>query len=162
MTKITMPRAMPLFTTSAREMDEVQNRLRRFFSDTFPGEALPMTEPLGWMPAVEIVENAEEILLTAELPGLKKENVEVTFEEDVLTIRGEKKEEKREGNGEKRFHMLERTYGAFRRSFTLPRTVDPGKIAADFKDGVLTVRMPKSAQAKAKGRKIMVNEKNEK
>lgn len=156
MTKLTLPRPMPLFTTTAREMDEVQNRLRRFLSEAFPGEALPMTEPLGWMPAVEIVENAEEIILTAELPGLTKENVEVMFEEDVLTIRGEKKEEKKEGNGDKRFHMWERTYGAFRRSFTLPPTVDPGKILAEFKDGVLTVRMPKAAQPKTKGRKIAV------
>ncbi|HSA57875.1 MAG TPA: Hsp20/alpha crystallin family protein [Gemmatimonadaceae bacterium] len=162
MTKITMPRPMPLFTTTAREMDEVQNRLRRFFNEAFPafpGDALPMAEPLGWMPAVEIIENAEEMILTAELPGLAKENVEVTFEEDVLTIRGEKKEEKKEGNGDKRFHVWERTYGAFRRSFTLPRTVDPGKIVAEFKDGVLTVRMPKAAQAKAKGRKIAVTAK---
>jgi HSP20 family protein len=158
MTKRTLQRPAPLFPAvfpMAREMEDVQNRLRRFFTEGFPGE-LGLTEPLGWMPAVEIVETAEELILTAELPGMTKENVEVMYEDEVLTMRGEKKEEKKEGNGQKQFHVWERTYGAFQRAFVLPRTIDATKIEAAFKDGILTVHLPKTAQAKLKGRKIEV------
>lgn len=156
MSKMTLSRTSPLMVNVAREMDEVQNRLRRFFNEGYPGDAMTLTEPVGWVPVVEIVENADELLLTAELPGMTKENVEVLFEDDVLTIRGEKKEEKREADAEKRFHVWERSYGAFQRSFTLPRTIDATKIAAEFKDGILQVKMPKTAQAKEKGRKIAI------
>ena len=156
MSKLTLSRPAPMFTNVAREMDEMQNRLRRFFNEGFPIEGLPVMEPVGWVPVVEIVENKDELLLTAELPGMTKENVEVAFEDDILTIRGEKKEERKEGNGDRRFHLVERAYGAFQRSFTLPRTIDGTKISAEFKDGVLTVHMPKSAQAMNKGRKIEI------
>jgi HSP20 family protein len=149
MTKLTLQRPAPLFPTMAREMETVQNRLRRFFGEEFPMERFGLTEPVGWIPAVEIVENPDELVLTAELPGMTKENVEVIYEDEVLTIRGEKKEEKKEGNGQKQFHLWERTYGAFQRAFTLPRIVDATKITAEFKDGVLTVHLPKTAQAKA-------------
>lgn len=158
MTKLPMTRSTPMLAGVAREMDEMQNRLRRFFNEGFLGEPLAMTEPLGWLPVVEIVEKADELLLTAELPGMKRENVEVVFEDDVLTIRGEKKDEKheKEEKEEFRYHLWERSYGAFNRSFTLPRTIDATKILAEFKDGVLTVHLPKTAQAKAKGRKIEI------
>jgi HSP20 family protein len=156
MTKLTLPRPAPMFATMAREMDEVQNRLRRFFGEGFPIENAPLTEPVGWLPVVEIVEKPDELLLTAELPGMAKENVEVLFEDEVLTIRGEKKEEKEEGNGDKRYHLWERSYGAFQRSFTLPRAIDATKIVAEFNNGVLKVRMPKTAPEKAKGRKIEI------
>jgi HSP20 family protein len=155
MTKLTLTRPMTLFPGVAREMEDMQNRLRRYFGEGFPLETLPVMEPVGWVPAVEISELPEELVLTAELPGMAKENVEVSFEDEVLTIRGEKREEKKE-NGDKKYHVWERTYGAFQRSFTLPRTIDAAKIAATFKDGVLTVRMPKTTEAKAKGRKIEV------
>ena len=154
MTKLMLPRPVPFFTTVTREMDEAQNRLRRFFANDFEG--FPLSEPVGWIPTVEIVENAEELILTAELPGMTKENVEIAFENDLLTIRGEKTEEKKEGNGEKKYHLWERSYGAFQRTFTLPRTIEAAKIAAEFKDGVLMVRMPKTSVAKAKGRKIEI------
>jgi HSP20 family protein len=156
MTKLTLPRAKPLFGNVAREMNEVQNRLRRFWDDPFLTEGLTIPEAVGWMPAVEIEETADELVLTVELPGMTKENVEVAFEDDVLTIRGEKKEEHREPNGERRYHVWERTYGAFQRTFTLPRTIEPTKIVAEFNNGVLVVKMPKTALAKAKGRKIEI------
>lgn len=159
MNKLTVPRATPLFAGVAREMDEMQNRLRRFFTEGLPIEGLAPTEPLGWMPVVEIVENPTELILKAELPGMTKEDVEVVFEDDVLILRGEKKEEKVEEDEDRRFHLWERTYGAFRRAFVLPRTIDPAKIVAEFKDGVLTVHMPKTAEAKAKGRKIEIAKK---
>lgn len=157
MTKLTLPRTTTLFPSVAREIDEMQNRLRRYFNEPFALEKFPFTEPVGWLPAVEISESNDELLMTAELPGMKREEVEVVFEDDMLTIRGEKKEEKKE-NGEKKYHVWERTYGAFQRSFTLPRTIDGAKIAAEFKDGVLRVHMPKTAMAKSKEHKIEIKE----
>lgn len=150
-----LPRTTPLFAGVAREMDEMQNRMRRLFDEGFP-KNVAANEPLGWVPVVEIVETPEELFLTAELPGMTQENIEVLFEDDVLILRGEKKEEVREEADDRRYHLWERTYGAFRRAFTLPRTIDPTKIVAEFKDGVLTVKMPKTAQAKAKGHKIAI------
>lgn len=153
-----LPRTGPMFAGVAREMDEMQNRLRRMFDEGFPAGMAP-TEPLGWMPVVEIVEKPDELILTAELPGMTEENIEVFFEDDVLVLRGEKKEEKEEEAEDRRYHLWERTYGEFRRAFALPRTVDPAKIVAEFKNGVLTVRLPKTAKAKAKGQKIAIAKK---
>ena len=156
MTKLPLPRNAPLFAGVAREMDEMQNRLRRVFNEGLPFEGLAGREAVGWVPVVEIAESAEELILTAELPGMTKDNVEVLFEDDVLILRGEKREEKKEEDDDRRYHLWERNYGAFRRAFTLPRTIDATKIVAEFKDGVLTVRMPKTALAKARGHKIQI------
>ena len=154
MTRQLIPRATPAFTNVFREMDDMQHRLRRFLtiptSENFP------TEPMGWVPAVEIMEKPDALVLTAELPGLTRQQIDVSFEDDILTIKGEKIEEKREEKDEPRFHLFERFYGTFARSFVVPRTIDPMKIQAEFTDGVLVVRMPKAAQAMAKGRKIEI------
>lgn len=158
MTKLPMARTTPLFAGVAREMDEMQNRLRRVFDEGFPTR-LPAMEPLGWVPVVEIVENKDELVLTAELPGMKLENIELTFEDDVLILSGEKKDEINETAEDRRYHLWERTYGSFRRAFTLPRMIDTEKIVAEFKEGVLTVHMPKTANAKAKGHKITIAKK---
>jgi HSP20 family protein len=156
MTRQLLPRTTPAFTNAFREMDEMQNRLRRFFHPAPAGDLLS-TETLGWIPPVEIVEKPDALVLTAELPGMAREHIEVSFEEDVLTIRGEKTEEKREEKAETKFHVFERYYGTFARSFVVPRTIDPTKITAEFRDGVLVVRLPKADTAMAKGRKIEVN-----
>ena len=160
MTRIMLPAPMPLFSTVGREFTEAQNRLRRFFGNEFGLDALPMTEPVGWVPKVEIMETEAELLLTVELPGMTTENIDISFEDDVLTIRGEKKEEKKEAkeekNGGPKYHLWERTYGAFIRSFTLPLTIDPAKIVAELKDGILKIRMPKVETAKVTGRKIEI------
>ena len=154
-----LPTPMPLFATE-RELSEAQNRLRRFFGNDFAFDAFPLTEPVGWVPKVEIVETEKELVLTAELPGMVKENIEINFEDELLTIQGEKKAEKEEDKDEKnggpRYHLWERTYGAFRRTFTMPRTIDPAKIVAEMKDGILKIHMPKAAVAKPKGRKILI------
>lgn len=150
------------FLAMEREFTEAQKRLRRFLGDEFGLETIPLTEPVGWVPKVEIFETEKELVLTAELPGMVKENIEITFENDLLTIQGEKKEEKEEKKEEKvpdqngglQYHLWERTYGAFRRTFTLPRIVDATKIAAEMKDGVLKIRIPKTEIAKAKAHKI--------
>ena len=126
----------------------LQNRLHRLFDfplSPFAEETVPLTT---WVPACDIYETEKEIVLKAELPGLKKEDVIVSIENNVLMIKGERKfteEVKREN-----FHRVERTYGEFLRSFTLPTFIDANKILAEFKDGVLMVTLPKREEAKPK------------
>ena len=100
----------------------------------------------GWAPAVDIREDNKEIVLEIELPGIKPSDVEVTAENGVLTIRGEKQSTSTEGI-EGRYHVVERSYGSFTRSFQLPSAVDEQRIEADFEDGLLSVRIPKAALA---------------
>ena len=132
-----------------RELDTLSNRLGRMFDD-FPTP----TEGGSWIPAVNVEETAEELLLTAELPGMKSDDIELEVENNVLTLRGEKTEIREEGAEAKKYHLWERRYGSFQRSFTLPRTVKPESIEAEFEDGVLHVRLPKVPEAK--GRRIEV------
>jgi HSP20 family protein len=127
-----------------------QNRLNRLF-EPFLDEALPLT---NWVPACDIYETDKDIVVKAELPGLKKEDVFVSIENNVLMLRGERKfsdEVKREN-----FHRVERTYGEFLRSFTLPTFVDMTKILAEFKDGILIVTLPKREEAKPKQIEVTV------
>jgi HSP20 family protein len=104
-------------------------------------------------PETDVVETEREIRVQVEMPGLKRDHIEVDVENNVLTIRGEKREERTEGQ-EGRYHLAERRWGTFARSFVLPRDVDADNIQASFEDGVLTVRIPKSE--KARRRKIDV------
>lgn len=132
-----------------RELDEVQNRLGAFFGGfpefgRFPKRlfcngdvALP-----DWSPLVDITEDEKEYLVKADLPEMKKEDVKVTVEDNVLSISGERKSEKEEK--EKKFHRIERSFGTFLRTFTLPENADANKVAAEFKDGVLNVHLPKT------------------
>jgi len=135
-------------------VDDLQNRIRRMFDESM--ELEPLTQPLTWLPPAEIVETKEELILTAELPGLAQKDVDVAIDEGVLTIKGEKTEERKEGDEDRKYHLWERSYGAFTRSFTLPPTVDPEMIKAEFVNGVLKVHLPKTKEAKARGRKIEV------
>jgi HSP20 family protein len=98
----------------------------------------------GWSPTVDVREDQRELVFTVELPGIRPENVEVTFENGLMTIRGEKREERKEGD-EVRYHIAERTYGSFARSFQLPKLIDEDKVEASFENGVLHVRVPKGA-----------------
>ncbi|HEX8361139.1 MAG TPA: Hsp20/alpha crystallin family protein [Longimicrobium sp.] len=98
-------------------------------------------------PDTDVIETEREIRVVTEMPGLKRESIEVDVENNVLTIRGEKREERREGEPG-RFHLAERRYGTFTRSFVLPRDVDADQIQADFEDGVLTIAIPKSERAR--------------
>jgi HSP20 family protein len=134
------------FAAFRREMDSLFDS---FFSGA--GEA-----PRGFdrfTPRVDVKESDKEIRLIAELPGMDEKDVEISLSADVLTIRGEKKEEKEE-KGEETYRM-ERTYGAFHRSFALPAEVDSNQASASFKNGVLTITLPKTAQA-TKTKKIAV------
>ena len=105
---------------------------------------------MTWMPAVEVVEDDAELKLTAELLGIDPQDVDIQMEENVLTIRGERKEEveREEGKGERKARIWERSYGQFCRSFTLPSSVDADKIVAEFDKGVLAIHLPKTAEAK--------------
>jgi HSP20 family protein len=134
----------------ARELAGMEiDRLNRMFAD-FYGEAFGQT----WVPPVDIYETEErEVVLKAEVPDLKREDISITFENGVLTIKGDRKfsdDVKREN-----YHRVERHHGTFTRSFTLPNTVDAGRITADYRDGVLTVRLPQREEAKPK--QITVN-----
>jgi HSP20 family protein len=100
----------------------------------------------SWTPAVDIRETAEALTLAMDLPGLRKEDVAITLENNVLTVAGERKLDTEQSN--ETYHRLERTYGAFTRSFTLAPTVSGDKVAADFKDGVLTITLPKVEESK--------------
>lgn len=99
-----------------------------------------------WAPLVDISEDDQEYLIKAELPEVKKENVRVTAEEGTLTIMGERKFEKEEKG--KKYHRVERAYGSFGRTFSLPDDASPGKVSAEFKDGVLTVHLAKNEKTK--------------
>jgi HSP20 family protein len=103
---------------------------------------------------VDASEDDKAYHVTAELPGLSQNDVEVTFADNTLTISGEKKEEKEVK--EENYHRRERSFGSFRRSFTLPTEVDEEKIAASFKDGIMTIHLPKSQQAQKKAKKITI------
>ena len=128
------------------DLDMFSNRLSRIL-----GSPWDTPEPTGsWIPAVNVEESADELLLTAELPGMREEDVNIDIENNILTIHGEKREEREEGGEGHRFHVWERRYGSFHRAFTLPRSVDAEAIRADFDGGVLTVRMPKAAEAKSR------------
>ena len=135
----------------ARELASMEiDRLHNMFSNLY-GEGLSRT----WVPPVDIYETGQhEVVVKAELPDMKREDIGVTFENNVLTIRGERKVSDEVGND--RFQRLERFYGSFSRSFTIPMTYDAGRISATYKDGVLTVRLPQREEAKPK--QIVVGE----
>lgn len=118
----------------------------------FQGAARP-SAALMRAPETDVVETEREIRVVTEMPGLKRESIEVDVENNVLTVRGEKREERTEGQ-EGKYHLAERRYGTFSRSFVLPRDVDAENIQARFEDGVLTVVIPKSE--KARRRRIAV------
>jgi HSP20 family protein len=108
-----------------------------------------------WAPSVDIIEDEKEYLVKADLPEVKKEDVKVTVENDVLAITGERKIEKEEKG--KKYHRIERSYGNFVRTFTLPIEAEGAKVSAEFKDGVLKVHLPKSERAKQKSVEVKVS-----
>ena len=130
------------FVEMQREMDRVFDRFMR------SGGAVNETEVSTYLPPVNILEHEDKFVVTAELPGVRKEDVRITITNDVLTIRGEKKHEM--GNEGKNFHRVERAAGMFQRSFTLPSLVRADRIEAAYNDGILTITVPKAEEAKPK------------
>ena len=109
----------------------------------------------SWVPPVDVYQNGDhEIVLKAELPDMTREGIDITVEDDTLTIKGEKKFA--DDVKDEQFHRIERRYGAFSRSFSLPQTVDASKVTADYKNGVLTVRLPLREEAKPRQIKVDV------
>lgn len=135
-----------------REMEELMRGMQRNFA------ARPRTEEslmiADWAPSVDIGENDKEFIVKAELPEVKKEDIKVTVEDGTLSISGERKVEKEE-KGTK-FHRVERAYGRFERTFSLPVEADAAKITSDYKDGILTVHLPKNPSVKAAAHQIPV------
>lgn len=142
-----------------REMGTLENRLERLFSRPFARlltgngekEAMTTTE---WAPLVDISEDDKQYVVKAELPDLKKEEVKVTVENGELTISGERRFEKEEKG--KKYHRIERSYGTFLRSFSLPEGVNGEKVTADFNNGILEVHLPKDETAKPKAIEVKV------
>jgi len=141
-----------------RELEALHQSLGSLFSRS------PVPRPEGkqesmrvadWAPLVDISEDHKEYLIKAELPEVKKADVKITMEDGMLTIIGDRKFEKEE-NG-KKYHRVERAYGSFLRTFSLPDDASPGKVSAEFKDGVLTVRLAKDEKAKPQQVEINVS-----
>jgi HSP20 family protein len=141
-----------------REFAQLQDRINRAFTDygrygSQHEEGL--TTSGSWVPPVDIFQNGEhEVVLKAELPDMTREDIDVTVDNGTLTIRGEKKLS--QDVKEEQFHRIERRYGSFSRSFSLPPTVDASKVAAEYKNGVLTVRLPVREEAKPRQIKVDV------
>jgi HSP20 family protein len=140
-----------------RDLAVLQNRMNRLFNDVqspVRGDDEALSTRGAWVPAVDIYEHDGALVIKAELPDMKREDIDVTVEKSTLTIRGERKlsSEVKEDN----FHRIERSFGAFSRSFSLPSTVDVNKTAAEYKDGVLIVRLPIREEAKPRTIKVDV------
>lgn len=141
-----------------KEMEETQNRLARLLGLTparIPNGDKESLTTAQWAPSVDIVEDDKEWLVKADLPEVKREDVKVTVENGVLTINGERKIEKEEKD--KKYHRIERSYGNFLRSFTLPDAADGSKVNAEFKDGVLKVHLPKTEKARPKSVEVKIS-----
>ena len=138
-----------------RELEDMSERLNRVFSrPSLRSSGKENLTVADWMPTVDISETEGEYLIKAELPEVRKEDVKVTVENGVLTLQGERRQETEEKG--KRFHRVERSYGCFVRSFTLPESVDESSVKAEYKDGVLNLHLPKSEKVKPKAIDVKV------
>jgi HSP20 family protein len=129
-----------------RELGTLQSEMNRLFNTVFDGPAPSGATMRRWMPPMDLVESGEDFVLRADLPGMSEEDVKIELEDSTLTISGERKAE-HEAQGEG-FYRVERATGAFSRSLTLPKGVDPEAVSARFDRGVLEVRIPKPAERK--------------
>jgi len=138
------------FTALRREMD-------RLFDSFGRDVGWPTAGTAALAPSIDVSETDSELKIDADLPGVDEKDVDVAISDNVLTIKGEKKAEKEEKK--KDFHLVERSYGSFSRSLTLPFAVDPGNAKPTFKNGVLSISLPKPPEIKAKAKKIAINAK---
>ena len=150
---------VPVKRAESEPFYSLQRNMNRLFDDFYSNFGVTSFEPFGesfgaFSPSVDVTENDREITITAELPGLDENDIEVSLTHNVLTVSGEKKEEK-EDKG-KNFYRMERSYGSFQRSIPLPVEVESDKVAAKFKKGVLTVTLPKTVEAQKQTKRIPV------
>lgn len=143
----------PRWTAVATDIHNLQNQLHRLFEPFARGADEDLVSG-NWVPPVDVAETQEKIVVRAEAPGMRQEDIQIEFENGMLTIRGERKLDKSEQG--LTYHRVERVYGNFSRSFTLPRSVDPEKIAASYRDGILQIDVPKKEEAKPKQIRIEV------
>ena len=138
-----------------REFAQLQDRLNRAFTDAYGRSDEGLLTSGSWVPSVDIYQGgAHEIVLKAELPGMKRDDIDITVDNGTLTIKGEKKvsgEVK-----ENQFHRVERQYGTFSRTFSLPQTIDANRVSADYQDCLLTVKLPMREEAKPRQIKVDV------
>lgn len=139
-----------------KELEDMEKRLSTWLGQPAgrrdgDKESLTVAE---WSPLVDITEDEKEYLIKAEIPEMKKDDIKISVQDNVLSISGERKYEKEEKG--KKYHRVERAYGSFVRSFTLPEDADGGKVGAEYKDGVLKVHLPKSEKAKPKAIEVKV------
>ncbi|MGQ9630195.1 MAG: Hsp20/alpha crystallin family protein [bacterium] len=137
-----------------RGLLDIREEMNRLFEDFFGRKGIREWMPERWSPSVDLSETSDAFILKADLPGLTHKDIHVSLTNNILTLSGEKKQEKEE-KGET-YHRIERAYGSFSRSFTLPSEVKADKIDAKFKDGVLTITMPKSERAKSREIQVKV------
>lgn len=140
-----------------KELEEMEKRLSGLFGHPPAAASGDKKEAIAvaeWSPLVDISEDEKEYLIKAEIPEMMKEDIKLNVHDNVLTITGERKYEKEEKN--KKYHRVERAYGTFLRSFTLPEDADGGKVAAEYKDGLLKVRLPKSDKVKPRAIEVKV------
>ena len=128
-----------------RELGSLQNEMNRLFN-TVVDTPSSSSSLRRWVPAMDLVEGEEAFVLRADLPGMREEDVSIEFEDNVLTVSGERKSEHEEEN--EGFHRVERAFGSFSRSLTLPKGIDPEAISAAFDNGVLEVRIPKPEESR--------------
>jgi len=134
-----------------QEMEDIMNRYQRLMRHTLPQLDLEPETDLAkadWHPRADIAETEKAFIVKVELPEVEKKDIDISVNQGLLTIRGERKREKEEKS--KRFHRIERSFGSFSRSFRFPNDIEEDKIEANFKDGVLQITLPKSAKAKQK------------
>jgi HSP20 family protein len=136
----------------------LQRQMTRLLDDVFPGYLAPGNSTTILMPSMDVKETDKTFEIEAELPGVEEKDIQVTFEDGVLTVKGEKKAEMEESDAG--YYMSERSYGSFLRSLELPPGIDAEKIAAKFDKGVLKVTLPKLAESRATAKKIEVNAAN--
>lgn len=127
----------------------LRREIDKLFEDTFGNAGLPTLGTSAWMPTVDVKETPDALLFELEVPGVRDEQLEITCDNGVLAIAGEKATVKKEGE-ESKYHIVERTFGSFRRSFQLPSNVQEDKIEASLTNGVLQVRVPKAELPKAR------------
>ena len=151
--KVQPSRALSPFEEMERRIEDFFRRPFSLFGPSWlPRLRMPEFEETS--PTVDIFEEGHDIVMKAELPGMKKEDIEVNITDDIITLSGEKKKE--EKIEKKNYHRLERSYGSFVRSFRLPTEVQTEQVKAQFKDGILEIRVPKTEEAKKKEKKVQI------